>query len=128
MIGNKGRGTSLRISQDSPTYESTGEYKGEVFCLKAAVVHNAEAGEVVVFALNRSLTEEMRLEVELGGMTPQAILQAIEIHNDDPDAFDTAETQAVKPDDIPSARNSLMEDGVRATLKPFSWNMIRLKI
>ncbi len=128
LMSKYGRGTSLRICQDSPTYESTGEYKGDVSCLKAAVVHNAEAGEVVVFALNRSLTEEMQLEVELGGMTPQAILQAVEIHNDDQDAFNTADAQPVAPEDIPLSRTALADNGVKVTLKPFSFSMLRLQI
>src|SRR5690606_18932128 len=50
-------GEVLRLAIDSPTYE-TAKF-GEAPVLDAVATHDAETGEVVVFAVNRSTTEPL---------------------------------------------------------------------
>ena len=54
------------------------------------------------------------------------VVEAVEIHNDNPDAVDTADSQPVKPEKIAAKRFSLKDGKLTATLKPFSWNMFRI--
>ncbi len=128
LTSRHGRGTALRVRMDSPAYQGTGEYKGDVSYLKAAVVHNEKAHELVVFALNRSLKEEMDLTAEFGGFEVDKLLEAREIHNDNPDAVNTADRQNVAPAAIPARRRALKGGRLTATLRPLSWNMFRLRV
>ncbi len=123
-----GRGTSLRVSVDSPCYEDTGEIRGEVPFLQSAVVYHADTQEISVFAINRSLDEAMELTAEFGGFAVERIIDAIEIHNDDPGAVNTVEGDKVAPMQIPQERRSLQGDSLQATLQPLSWNLFRLKV
>ena len=52
--------------------------------LKLAAVHDEKGGRLTLFALNRSLTEEMPLRVDAGGFAGLAVDQALELHDSDP--------------------------------------------
>jgi alpha-N-arabinofuranosidase len=130
-----GRETVLRAEVDSPEY-STRYYdpRGAAdlwFPLTApylslAAVHDAAAGTLTLFALNRDTTEEMLLEVAATGFGMLVVDEAKELHHDDLDAVNTKE----HPDRVtPNALDhvSVAQDRVRATLAPASWNVIRLR-
>ena len=94
--------------------------------LLATGIHNPETGEVAIFALNRSTTDDMDLSVDLRGLTGLKVAEASELHDadrkkinskDDPDAV------SPKPNDSAGVEGSLFT----ARLKPQSWNVFSLK-
>ena len=128
LTSRYGRGTSLQVKTESPSYQGTGEFKGVVPFLKAAVVHRETEQELVVFAINRSPDEALELTAEFGGFAPCQVVEATEIHHDNPDAHNSAERQEVAPASISPERSRLQDAKLIATLKPFSWNMFRIKL
>ncbi len=118
-----GRGEVLDVRVDSPTYE-TKRY-GEADLLHATAVR-AEDGSVTVFAVNRSRTESLPLEVALNGLGLGEVVEHSALADADPDARNTlAEPERVVPHAVDGT--VLDEGGLRATLEPLSWNVIRLR-
>ncbi len=122
-----GRGTVLRPAIASPTYPNAKE--GDLPFLVASVVWNDEDGTLAVFALNRHLSEPMDLAVALrglGGESGLAVIEAVELHDADLDAANTA----ALPDRFqPRTLRGVSVDGelLRVALKPASWNVIVLQ-
>ena len=120
-----GRGVSLNLQIKAPTYES--KRFGAVPCLDAAATVDEEAGEMAVFAVNRSLTESAELELRLGGYEDWDAVERLELAGAEPKAVNSAENpEALAPKR--AAEAGCVEGGVlRARLPPLSWNVIRLK-
>ncbi len=95
--------------------------------LKVSAVHDESGGFLTVFALNRSLTEEMPLRVEANGFTGLAVERAIQLRDGDLEAVNTkSQPDRVAPSVLAGVR---VEGGaLQATLAPASWNVIRLKV
>ena len=94
--------------------------------LKLSAVHDDKAGMLTLFALNRSLTEEMPLRVAAKGFRAMKVDKALQLHDADLKAINTKEA----PDRVaPAPLGGVGIDGeqVRATLRPASWNVIRVK-
>ncbi|MCT2593201.1 alpha-N-arabinofuranosidase [Streptomyces sp. N2-109] len=117
-----GRGRVLDVRVESPTHE-TRKY-GEVPLLHATAVHGDD-GTVTVFAVNRSQTEALPLEVALHGLEVSSVLQHSALADEDPEARNTlAEPERVIPHE---AADTVLKAGVlSAVLEPLSWNVIRL--
>jgi alpha-N-arabinofuranosidase len=117
-----GQGRVLDVRVDSPTYE-TKKY-GEADLLHATAVR-AEDGTVTVFAVNRSRTESLPLEVALNGLELASVVEHSALADADPDARNTlAEPERVTPHAVEGAG---VQDGrLTAVLEPLSWNVIRL--
>jgi alpha-N-arabinofuranosidase len=118
------RGAVLRVEPKSPTYD-TARY-GPVPVLDAVATHDAQAGEVTVFAVNRHLTEAVELAVEVDGFGPDLrVAESWTLTDDDLYAANTAD----EPDRIvpQPAKSVAAADGtLRATLPPASWTAVRL--
>lgn len=119
------RGTVLRSVIDSPDYLT--ETAGSVPYLCACVVHDRESGNLVVFALNRHLSEEMELGVELRSLDQGLrVKEALELWHQDLKACNTSE----QPDKVAPAVNtkvSIADGHLTARLKPGSWNVLVLE-
>ena len=115
---NFGNGKTLRTITESETYEVEGR-KGIPY-LVTSVVHNEEAGEVVVYALNRSLDENMELEVSLDEFEGYKLVEHVELYNDDLKAVNDKDTERVAPANVPI--------GDKVVLKKHSWNMLRYTV
>ena len=135
-FSNLGRGTVLSCEVDSPTYATVyhdprGKQDLEfpmpaVPFLKAAAVHSESDGSLNLFFLNRSLDEEMSVEVATDGFAGLEVIAASELANPDLDAANTKDAPGtVKPQPLGGvvARNGKLE----MRLRPASWNTIRLK-
>lgn len=85
-----GRGEVLDVRAVSPTYE-TKKY-GEVDLLHATAVR-ADDGSVTVFAVNRSQTEPLPLEVALNRLGLTTVVEHTAIADADPDARNTLDDQ-----------------------------------
>ncbi|UPZ31420.1 alpha-N-arabinofuranosidase [Streptomyces sp. LRE541] len=117
-----GRGEVLDVRVDSPTYE-TAKY-GETDLLHATAVR-AEDGSVTVFAVNRSRTESLPLEVTLDALGLTTVTEHSALSDEDPEARNTlTDPERVRPHDVPDT--TLQNGKLTTTLDPLSWNMIRL--
>ena len=124
MASAKGRGTVLQALIDSPRYDSR-ERQGAP-CLKLAAVHKPESGELVLFALNRSLDEPLQLEADLRAFGALQVAECSVLHHDDLKATNTkAQPENVAPQALSGGK---AEDGrLTMTLPPASWNVIVLR-
>jgi alpha-N-arabinofuranosidase len=121
LTARYGRGTVLRPAITAPTYETARH--GEVPLLDAVAVH-ADPG-VVLFAVNRSRTEPMALEVDLRGLPGLSAATHTVLADDDPDAVNTArQPDRVTPRDL--AEPKVDGGRLQVVLPALSWNMIRL--
>ncbi|MBZ6081611.1 alpha-N-arabinofuranosidase [Streptomyces olivaceus] len=118
-----GRGEVLDVRVDSPTYET--EKYGEADLLHATAVR-AEDGTVTVFAVNRSRTGALPLDVALSGLDLTEVVEHSALADADPDARNTlAEPDRVVPHPVDGT--ALGDGRLTAVLEPLSWNVIRLR-
>ena len=119
-----GRGTVLRVEPDAPTYDVPGE--GAVPVLEATAVHDAEAGRLTVFAVNRS-PEALALEAAFRDLDGLELTEHLVLCDDDLAACNTpGQPDRVRPRAISGAR--LEGARLRAELSPRSWNVLRLGV
>ncbi|CAL9440032.1 alpha-N-arabinofuranosidase [Streptomyces sp. enrichment culture] len=118
-----GRGEVLDVRVESPTYP-TQKY-GEADLLHATAVR-AEDGTVTVFAVNRSRTEALPLDVALSGLDLTEVVEHSALADADPDARNTLdEPERVVPHPVDGT--ALGDGRLTAVLEPLSWNVIRLR-
>ncbi len=120
-----GHGRVLRPIIRSPTYEA--ETFPEIPYLCAAVVDDEETGTTAVFALNRHLTEEMELRVDLRGLGKERRLEAAtSLHHLNVKAVNSREApHTVVP--VVNKEVRIEDGGLLARLKPGSWNVLVTK-
>ncbi|MFF3910062.1 alpha-N-arabinofuranosidase [Streptomyces sp. NPDC001848] len=117
-----GRGQVLDVRVDSPTYQT--EKYGEADLLHATAVR-AEDGSVTVFAVNRSRTEPLPLEVALNGLALTSVVEHSALADADPDARNTlTDPERVAPHQV--SGTSIGDGTLSTVLEPLSWNVIRL--
>jgi alpha-N-arabinofuranosidase len=132
-----GRGRVLRSEIDSPTYAARyNEPKGPIDeyydipaapYLKLSAVHDDKAARLTLFALNRSITEEMPLAVSAGGFGTPALKQALQLCDPDLKAINSkAQPDRIAPK--PLSRVKVEGERVQAVLAPASWNVIQLAV
>jgi alpha-N-arabinofuranosidase len=114
------RGEVLRTEVAAPT-QRTGRF-GEVPVIDA--VATRDAGETVVFAVNRHRREPVRLRVPTGALGPVEVTGAWVLSDPDTTATNTAE----QPDRVvPAELDAEVGDGeVVVTLPPVSWAAVQL--
>lgn len=122
QVSRYGRGTALMPHQQSETYKSR-EFDAVPFLDSLAVI-NEDAGEVVVFAENKSQTETMDFEMRFKDVRPTSIIEATQFYGYDPKADNRDGKMKLQP------LTGVTADGAAAaaTLEPLSWNMMRFKI
>ena len=125
LASKYGHGRILRSVAESPSYSA--KSFPEIPYLYATVVDNPADGTTTVFALNRSLSDPMDLEVELRGLgTERSLVDATEIHHSNLKAVNTKDA----PNTVaPKANPDVTIDGetLRIKLKPASFNVITTK-
>ncbi|MBR3692256.1 MAG: alpha-N-arabinofuranosidase [Clostridia bacterium] len=113
-----GRGTVMKPIVTSDRYD-TREIKAVPY-LESSVIYNEAAGEVVIFAANRSLEEDMELSVTLEGFAGAKLVGHTELYCDDLKAVNTEDAETVAPAEVPVGDTLL--------LKKHSFNMLRYKV
>jgi len=117
-----GRGTALLPVVMSPKYDSK-EYT-DVPYLEAVAVNNEEENELTLFAVNRDLTEDMLVTLDLKGFDGYRFAEHIVLENPDLKAVNTVNA----PDAVrPATRNDSMQDSNMLNLRPASWNVVRFQ-
>ena len=117
-------GTVLQTQVDCPTYEN--KRHGTVPYVDSVCIFNEEENELVVFAVNKDLEEDMDVTLELRQFADYHIEEHVVLHDEDLFAVNTEEN----PNRIVpmASQDSAVENGIlTATLKHKSWNMIRLR-
>jgi alpha-N-arabinofuranosidase len=119
-----GRGEVLETLVRSPVYEN--RTHGEVPYLETIATWNREMEEMTIFAVNRSLTDELVLEGKLAGFDRVSMVEHIVLAHRDPKATNTKESPSnVAPGRINGTR--IDGESLAATLPSLSWNVIRMK-
>jgi alpha-N-arabinofuranosidase len=112
-----GNGTTLRTMNESDTYKSSEGY--DIPYLYTSVIDNKDKNELVIFAANRSLSDDMKLNIAFDDIDA-TLIEHIELYSDDLNAVNDKDAEQV----IPATRTLDASDII---LKKHSWNMIRFK-
>lgn len=124
-VSTYGNGVVLSPVIKSPCYD-TKSYN-EVPYLDSIAVLNEEENELIFFAVNRDLEEEMLMEADLRAFTGLSLVSHTVLENDDLKAVNSEENPYnVIPHD--NGKAAVEEGRLKALLPKASWNVIRLKI
>jgi len=121
---NHGHGTVLTPIVDVPTYSC--EEFSDVPYVESVAVHNEEAGEVVIFAVNRNPEQAVDFDITLQDFNVTGINAFSELSGHDLKAVNTKTSGAVKPTENKAA--AVSGNNVNAELAPLSWNMIKVAV
>ena len=121
-----GRGTVLLPLVTSPKYDCA-DFT-DVPYVETVAVHNEEAGELTVFAVNRHLSEAMPFEIDLRSFGSATLIEHILMESDDVYAANTAD----QPNRVAPRRGAgtvvADETAFIAQLPKASWNVLRFKV
>lgn len=121
---NYGQGQVLDAIIDCPTYAC--EQFDNVPWLDTVIVYNDEAGEIVLFALNRSTDEALHVNCELQGFHAKEIIEHLTMECDDVNATNEFDHHRIEPH---KNGKSVIKDGqLYAEINRLSWNVIRVKV
>ena len=118
-----GRGYALNPVVKSPLYDCK-EFT-DVPVLDAVATVNEEEEEICIFAVNRDLSDSLKLEVDFREFENYRVIEHIILENDDIKAVNSKDN----PNNVvPHNNGDAASDGgnLTATLPRLSWNMIRL--
>lgn len=122
---NYGRGTVLVPVVSCEKY-STSKIK-DIPYVEAIAVHNEDKKELTVFAVNRSLDEDMDFDIDLRDFPEAKLLEHIVLEHEDFKAANTADN----PENVVPQNNGFTAiSGSKATsvLHKHSWNVIRFTL
>jgi alpha-N-arabinofuranosidase len=123
-VSSFGRGEVLETWIRSPVYEN--KTFGEVPYLESIATWNGDAGELALFAVNRSTDQELLVEGKLAGFGSCDLVEHLVLVHEDPKAANTRESPgSVTPRRIDTTQ--VDKGSLRAVLPRLSWNVIRLR-
>ncbi|SDP46487.1 alpha-N-arabinofuranosidase [Nakamurella panacisegetis] len=123
-ISQLARGSALAVRVESGTYESAAY--GTVRLVEAAATHDEATGELAVFLVNRSQTEEMQVTVDVSGAGDLTVADAVTLHDADIHAGNTLadpERVGLQPNTTATANGNT----VLVILPPVSWTALSLR-
>ena len=116
-----GRGISLKTVNHCDSYKTSDGLT--VPFIDTSVILNEEKREIVVFVVNRSLEEDIELELDFEDFDLVKKLEHIELYSDDLKAINTKDKECVAPQKVDFSSREASQQSV--TLKKHSWNMVR---
>lgn len=122
-ISNYGRGAALLPLVDCPKYDC--KAFTDVPYLETIATYNEENEEMALFCVNKSLDESIALDIKLMDFEGYKPVEFISMDGYDKKAENTFGAVNVKPHNNPVP--AIDSSDVEVELKPFSWNVIRLK-
>jgi alpha-N-arabinofuranosidase len=123
LASRHARGTALRATVEAPAIE-TRKY-GTVPAIDAAATLDEDAGELVLFLVNRSASETVLTSVSLGSRPGARLEEALVIGGGDPWETSTRERpDGVAPRKLDAA--SLNGDSLEVSLPAASWSVVRV--
>jgi alpha-N-arabinofuranosidase len=119
-----GRGSSLQIEIESPTYAC--QVGDEIPFIDGAATLSADEREITLFLVNRCLDQAQECRIDLAALREASVLECVSLNSFTPTSVNTADAAPVRPAlfDAYSLRGDVLE----LTLPKFSWNMIRLSV
>ena len=118
-----GRGTVLNTQVHTPVYES--KTYGEAPYLDSVCIWNEEEDTLTIFAVNKSLEEDMEVSCDLRQFEGYKVTEHIVLTNDDLKAVNTeAAPNTVAP--TLSSATKLENGKLQTVFGKHSWNVIRL--
>lgn len=117
-----GRGVALLPILSSPKHDTSGH--ADVTDVESVAVYNGEKEELTIFAVNRTLDEDITLTTDIRGMEGYRVLEHIVLESPDLKAVNSVNGQNVAPKTVD--RSSLDEGIMTSMLGKASWNVIRL--
>ena len=111
-----GNGVTMKPVVKCDTYSTKGH--ADVPYIETSVTYDAEKGELVVFATNRSLTDDMELELIFEDFGECGLVEHVELYCDDLKAVNDKDHERVAPVNVPVSGGAIK-------LKKHSWNMLR---
>jgi alpha-N-arabinofuranosidase len=119
-----GRGVALHVPAGGPTYHH-GEFDAVPY-LEIVATMNAAAESVTLFAVNRNLTEPLRIEGDARGFADYRVVEQTFMADNDLKATNTWKASSrVTP--IRGGDAQLKDGKLTAILAPASWNVIRME-
>ena len=117
------KGRALDVRLEAPEYGAA--TYGDVPLVDAVATHDADTGSTSVFLVNRSLTDEAEVVVDVRSLGDISVQSASSIFDDDIHAANTlADRERVGLRPTPTAA---IEDGhLRLVLPPVSWTAVEL--
>lgn len=122
-LSNYGRGAALLPLIECPKYDCK-EFT-DVPYLEAIATYDEENDELAVFCVNKSLDEDMLLDINLmdfDGFKPYSFISMDGYDKKAENYFDNINVRSHE-NPVPAADGSVLT----VPMKPFSWNVIRLK-
>lgn len=121
-VSKYGRGAALLPVIDSPLHATKNH--GDVTDVESVSVYNEEKGELTIFAVNRSLEDDIILTTDVRGFEGYKLAEHIVLENADLKAVNGLGRELVAPESV--SRSSLDEGMLTSALHRASWNVIRL--
>jgi alpha-N-arabinofuranosidase len=123
LTSKHAQGEVLRLAVDSPLVYT--ERFGAVPALDAVATHDPETGDLVILATNRSVSDDVALDVDLRGFPGLQLVEALTLSNPDHTWSATADDDSsVGPRANTTAK--VADDRAHAELPPVSWSILRL--
>ena len=119
-----GRGSSLHISVESPTYACA--VSDAIPLVDASAVLSTDQSEVVLFLINRSLDQSQDCRITLTNAAGASVAEWVSLREFSPDSVNTADAVPVHPEML--NEYTLNEGTLELILPKFSWNMVRIKM
>ncbi|UKA67116.1 alpha-N-arabinofuranosidase [Arthrobacter sp. FW306-05-C] len=118
-------GTVLQLAVESPLV--SGGKTPDFTALSAVATYDADKGEAVVFAVNRSADSALTLDAAVAALGNVRVVEAVTYANKDPYWQASADDSTSV---LPSENGTVKVDGGRLTaeLPAVSWSMIRLSV
>ena len=123
LTSRYGRGTVLAPVAESPVHDTCTHE--DVTDLLGTAVWNQEKEELTIFAVNRNVDEDLKLETDVRSLEGYTLVEHVVLENQDMKAANSAEKETVAP--CNTDRSSLSDGIITSILGKASWNMIRLK-
>jgi alpha-N-arabinofuranosidase len=117
------RGVTLELKLDCPTYRT--ELYGEVPIVDAVATHDEDSGQTAVFLVNRSLDEEVSIDIDTRILGDVSIRSFRTLNDEDIHAVNTLASQdrvSLRDNDSARATGGV----VTVTLPPVSWSALTL--
>lgn len=112
-----GNGTAIKANVECDSYKSNEGWDIPYLC--TSVIDNADTEELIVFAVNRSLTEDMELTLNIAD--GYILNEHIELYSDSLDATNDKDNERITPN------KCSITDTSKVILKKHSWNMLKFK-
>lgn len=120
-----GRGVSLSVEMEVASYDDP--EVGTVSYLDAVATLDENEKTVSLFMVNRNESEEIDLDLRLGGFKPLALIEQVVLRSNDPKAVNSEDyPDRVKPEQ--SNALNLGGDRLRGAIPPLVWIMVRITV